>query len=144
MRAGFEEIKRERYAWESNELAGGYLAQMENFSTYFGLKLSHLVFSGAEQLSLTLQGKDTTIQEASMAAELMIQQQRSDTSFDLFYSKVVEDSNELTSPPSLPRHRCPPRRVDDSTATAHEFATPEDYFRKQYFEVLDLLINELK
>lgn len=24
------------------------------------------------------------------------------------------------------------------------FSTPEDYFRKQYFEVLDLLINELK
>ena len=144
--AALEEINietRDEYGMK----AGGYLAQMENFSTYFGLKLSHLVFSGAEQLSLTLQGKDTTIQEASMAAELMIQhlqQQRSDTSFDLFYSKVVEDSNELTSPPSLPRHRRPPRRVDDSTATAHEFATPEDYFRKQYFEVLDLLINELK
>ena len=38
----------------------------------------------------------------------------------------------------------PPRRVDDSTAIAHEFVTPEDYFRKQYFEVLDLLINKLK
>ena len=144
--AALEEINIETHD-EYGMKAGGYLAQMENFSTYFGLKLSHLVFSGAEQLSLTLQGKDTTIQEASMAAELMIQhlqQQRSDTSFDLFYSKVVEDSNELTSPPSLPRHRRPPRRVDDSTATAHEFATPEDYFRKQYFEVLDLLINELK
>ena len=56
-----------------------------------------------------------------MAAELIQHlQQRSYTSFDLFYSKVVEDSNELTSPPSLPRHRRPPRWVDDSTATAHE------------------------
>ena len=40
---------------------GGYLAQMGTFSTYFGLKLFHLVFCGAEQLSLTLKGKDTTI-----------------------------------------------------------------------------------
>ena len=89
--AALEEINIETHD-EYGMKAGGYLAQMDNFSTYFGLKLSHLVFSGAEQLSLTLKGKDTTIQEASMAAELMIQhlqQQHSDTSFDLFYSKVV-------------------------------------------------------
>ena len=121
--------------------AGGYLAQMENFSTYIGLKLSHLIFAGAEQLSLTLQGKDTTIQEATMAAELTIQhlqQHHCDSSFDLLYSQVVEEPKDLTSPPSLPRHRRPPRQVRDGTATAHEFATPEDYFRKQHFEVLDL------
>lgn len=67
--AALEEINAETHD-EYGMKAGGYLAQMENFTTYFGLKLSHLVFSGAEQLSLTLQGKDTTIQEASMAAEL--------------------------------------------------------------------------
>ena len=75
--------------------AGGYLAQLESFSTYFGPKLSHLVFSGAEQLLLTLQGKDMTIQEATMAAELTIQhlqRQRSDSSFDQFYSQLVEES----------------------------------------------------
>ena len=52
--------------------AGGYLAQMDKFSTFFGLKFAHLVFSGTEQLSLTLQGKDTTIQEAVNATELAI------------------------------------------------------------------------
>ena len=59
-----------------------------SFSTYFGLKLSHLVFSGAEQLSLTLQGKDITVQEATTAAELTIQylqRQRSDSTFDNFH-----------------------------------------------------------
>ena len=64
-----EEINTETHD-EYGLKAGGYLAQMESFSTYFGLKLSHLLFSGAEQLSLTLQGKDTTIQEA---AELTVQ-----------------------------------------------------------------------
>ena len=57
-----EEINTETHD-EYGVKAGGYLAQMENFSTYFGLMLSHLVFSGAEQLSLTLQGKDTTIRK---------------------------------------------------------------------------------
>ena len=73
---------------------------MDKFSTFFGLKLSHLIFSGTEQLSLTLQGKDTTIQEGSVAAELAIQyllRLRSDASFDQFYTKVAQDSKDLTS-----------------------------------------------
>ena len=144
--AALEEINVETHD-DYGIKAGGYLAQMDNFSTYFGLKLSHLVFSGAEQLSLTLQGKDTTIQEATMAAEVMIQylqRQRSDTCFTKFYAQVVEDSKDLTSPPVLPRSRRPPKRIDDSAASVHEYATPEDFYRRQYFEVLDLLINELR
>ena len=38
-----------------------YVAQMERFSTFFGLEFSHLIFSGTEQLSLSLQGKNTTV-----------------------------------------------------------------------------------
>jgi hypothetical protein len=76
---------------------GAYLAL---FSTSFGLKLSHLIFSGTEQLSVTLQGKDTTIQEGIMAEDLAIQyllRLRSDASFEQFFTKVVEDSKDLTS-----------------------------------------------
>lgn len=113
----------------------------------FGLKLSHLIFSGTEQLSLTLQDKDTTVQEGTMATELAIQylmRLRSDASFDQFYTKVVEDSEDLTSPPVLPRYRQPPRRPGTEGVIGHAFPNPESYFRKQYFEVLNLLTNELK
>ena len=48
--------------------------QLEKFSTFFGLKLSFMVFSATEQLSRALQGKDTTIQEAQSAAFLTIAQ----------------------------------------------------------------------
>ena len=44
----------------ANYEAGGILHAMEKFCTFFGLHLSHLVFSATEQLSLRLQGKDTT------------------------------------------------------------------------------------
>ena len=67
-----EEINKETHDVYGVKV-GGYL---DNFSTYFGLMLSHLVFSGAEQLSLMLQ--------ATMAAELAIQylqKQYSDSSF---------------------------------------------------------------
>ena len=80
---------------------------MEKFSTFFGLKLSHLVFSGTEQLSISLQGKDTTVQESINAAELAVkflERLRQESLFDEFYSGVVEASKELTSLPTLPRY----------------------------------------
>ena len=50
--------------------AGGFLASLEKFRTYFGLRLSFLLFAASEQLSLSLQGKDTSAQEAITAATL--------------------------------------------------------------------------
>ena len=74
---------------EYGRKAGGFLAQMEKFSTFFGLKLSHLIFSGTEQLSISLQGKDTTVQESINAAELAVkflERLRQESLFDEFYS----------------------------------------------------------
>ena len=51
--------------------AARFLAQMEKFGTFFELKLS-LGYSGSEQLSLTLLGKNATFPEATVAAELAI------------------------------------------------------------------------
>ena len=51
--------------------ASGLLARMEQFDTFFSLKLAYLVFYAAEQLSINLQAKDTTIQEAIKGAELL-------------------------------------------------------------------------
>ena len=93
-----------------------------------------------------MQGKDTTIQEAINATELAIQyltRLRSDMTFADFYSKVVEGSKDLTSEPTLPRYKRPPRRIDEGEAPV-QFSDAEMYFRQQYFETLDLLINELK
>ena len=45
---------------EYDRKAVGFHSLMGKFSTFFGLKLTHLVFSASEQLSITLQNKDTT------------------------------------------------------------------------------------
>ena len=66
----------------------GYLNSMQKFSTYYALKLSRLAFSATEQLSLTLQGKYTTMQEAVQASKLAVnflKRQRTDDAFDAFY-----------------------------------------------------------
>ena len=75
--------------------AGWFFAQMEKFSTFFGLKLSHVIFYGTEQLSITLQGKDTWVQESINAADMVVkflERLRVDSSFDEFYLWVVEAS----------------------------------------------------
>ena len=46
---------------EFGRTAGGYLAQIERFSTYLGLKMYNLLFDAGEQISIILQGKDTTL-----------------------------------------------------------------------------------
>ena len=51
--------------------ASGLHARMELFDAYFGLKLSQLVLSAAEQFSVNLQTQDITIQEATRGAELL-------------------------------------------------------------------------
>ena len=118
--------------------ATGFLNSMEKFSTYFGLKLSHIIFAAIKQLAITLQ-------EAVMAsslAEQFISRQRTDNAFDSFYSSVVINSKMVTAEPVLPRQRRPPKRINDGTSP-HTFSTPKDYFPKQYFEVLDIIASEL-
>ena len=48
--------------------ARGLLSQMESFELYFSLKLSYTVFAAAEQLSINLQAKDTTVGEGLFAS----------------------------------------------------------------------------
>lgn len=76
----------ERISLESHDdygrRANGVLTQLG-----FGLKLSHLIFGGTEQVSIALQAKDTSVQEALSAArmaKLFITRQREDCAFERF------------------------------------------------------------
>lgn len=71
-----------------------------------------------------------------------MKRQRKDEAFQLFYSGVIKASTDLSESPVLPRQRNLPSRYNDG-APNHQFQSPEEFFRKQYFEVLDLLISEL-
>ena len=121
---------------EGSTKAAGLLPLMEKFSTYFNLKLSYLAFVATEQLAITLQGKDVNAQvtiSAVNATKSFLQRQRSTESFNTFYqSAVVESqSQKLTSEPLLSRQ-------------SSQYQSVEAYFRQQYFEVLDILNNELE
>ena len=125
--------------------AGGVLSLLQRFETFFGLNLSHLIFSATEQTSRALQAQDTSVQEALSAVNLaavFIKRQRKDSAYQLFYSSVVLKAKNYTDDPVLPRYRRPPRCLDDGSAP-HSFASPEDYYRTKYFEALDFVENEI-
>ena len=99
-----EEINRTSHD-EYGAKVGRILAQLHTFDTYFGFKLSHLVFSATEQLSCFLQTKNVSLQEAlrqAAAAVRFFERNRSDEAFCYYYKQVVED---FTEPPTLPRIR---------------------------------------
>ena len=122
---------RDEYALK----AGGFLAAMEKFSTFFGLHLSYLIFSSTEQLSIALQGKDTTLQEAVSASSMAIRHLhslRNDKDFECFYTRINNSSENLTAEPAVPRHK------------SCTFDSPKNYFRQQYYEAVDLISAELQ
>ena len=122
--------------------AAGILASLEKFSTLFGLKLGYILFAAAEQVSKSLQAKDTTLQEALSSVNLaasFYRRQRTVEAFDRFYDDVVAMAEDLNiGEPVLPRQRRPPARID-SGSEPHRFSSPREYYRRLYYEACDLL-----
>lgn len=119
---------------------------MEKFSTFFGLKLSQFLFSAAEELSRTIQSKNvsaTQAKEACSVTRSFYQQHRNEESFQLFYEQVLAESDGKTEKPKLPRYRKLPKKLDDG-APPHKFSTPEEYYRYEYFAVIELIDGELE
>lgn len=124
----------------------GLLIRMESFDLFFGLHLSFRVFSAAEQLSVNLQGKDTTVAEGSKGATALqnyYKSLRNEESFDTFFDKILQSSRNITEEPVLPRYRKRPRNVDEGSHP-HRFSSPKDLYRQAYYEVLDLAVGELQ
>ena len=120
-------IGRDEYAMK----AGGLSKKLQVFSVLFGMKLSMVIFARTEQLSRTLQGKDTTVQEARNAAlvtKAYLRRQRTDVAFEHFYRDVITASEGIMDEPVLPRHRKLPARCDDGARFFHP-STPEDLYR---------------
>ena len=81
---------------------------MESFETFFSLKLAYRVFSAAEQFSINLRAKYTTVSEDTRGANLLRSHYvslRWYTAFIDFYKNVLDSSEGLTEDPLLPRCR---------------------------------------
>ena len=82
----------------------GLLTKMESFETFFSLKLAYRVFSAAEQFSINLQAKDTTVSEGTRGADLLRSYYvslRSYTAYTDFYKDVLDSLGGLNDKPVL-------------------------------------------
>ena len=97
---------------------------MEQFNTYFGLKLAYQIFASTEQFSINLQEVDVTVQEVLSGAALLVfhlKSLRTETMYNCFYDHTVEESGSLTEEPKLPRICKAPRRIDHGSSP-HTYA----------------------
>ena len=72
---------------------------------------------------------------------------RSDQNFILFYEKVKKFAHDHdVNEPSLPRKRKPRMTIENyfSTTESDHPYTPEDEYRRKYFEAIDLVVSCIK
>ena len=134
-------IANEKYN-ETGSKAAGLIILMEKFASYFGLKLSYLVFSITEQLSSIFQNCHLNAQEAIAAAKTTqsyVISLLSDKEFNQFYLSTVKEAKDITI---LPRQRRLLQRYDDGSIS-YNYTSPQEYYQRLYFEIPDLLVNDL-
>ena len=125
----------------------GLLNRMEQFDTFFGLKLAHQIFAPAEQCSTNIQAVNVTVQEAMKAANVLTSHMgsiRNESTFNRFYDHVIHESQSLTADPELPRSRKLPRRLDHGSSEHHQHLSPRDMYRQAYYEAIDTVSEEVK
>ncbi|KAK7508501.1 hypothetical protein BaRGS_00000067, partial [Batillaria attramentaria] len=106
-------------------------------SAMYSLLQNYIV---TENLSCSIQSKQTTCEGATKAAELCLKNlnnQRLDEAFSRFFEEARKkaDANQVDEP-CLPRGKRPPKRIDDG-ASPYRSPDVESYYRQQYFEVID-------
>ena len=113
-----------------------------------GFYPQHARLKHTDNLSKTLQSPKLTAADAHSVAELTcdtLEQIRNEESFGLFWEKLllVQEKHDV-SLPTLPRKRIAPERLREGSGEAFIHDDPKQYYRAQYFEALDLVLNFVK
>ena len=105
------------------------------------------VFHVVNILSVYLQEKTITYSRARTCTKSILAtltEYRSDEKFASLWKVATEKQTQLDlEPPTLPRHRRIPRRIDDGIADNEQYSSIEAYFRRSYY-MLDILITEIQ
>lgn len=127
----------------------GYVRKMNGFGSMFYLIVSIEIFCPCEQLARALQNPRITATGAKQAARLLINRLetlRSDKEFHRLFDEAFVAADELNlDHPIEPKSRKPPQHREQIENPAFPAKlSAKDLFRKDYFEILDLLSNKLK
>ncbi|CAK1596196.1 unnamed protein product [Parnassius mnemosyne] len=125
--------------------AKGFSKHLQTFETYFLLTTMINIFEAIELLNTQLQKSQLCLNESNKLVEIStknLETQR-DQKFEVIWKEANKGIAKFNvEEPSVRRERKTPRRFD-SSSEAHIFDTPEDNYRKIYFEVYDKVLMSL-
>ncbi|XP_076347747.1 zinc finger MYM-type protein 1-like [Tachypleus tridentatus] len=125
----------------------GIISQMEKFEYFFALHLGVAMNSLTDNLSKTLQKTCLSAAQGQQNAKLVagvLVKMSIDGNFDKIYEEVHRKAMELNiSEPQMPRQKREPKRFEVGTGEPSFPSSPKEFYRRQYFEVLDLAINAI-
>ena len=123
----------------------GGAAQMSKFEFLFGIELGRKVLNMVDNLSRVLQAKTITANQGQHLVSRTLealQSIRKDESFELFWDYLQRKSSKVdVSPPLLPKV---PKKFEVGNSTPEYPTTVQDYFKRTYFETLDLVIESIR
>jgi Domain of unknown function (DUF4371)/hAT family C-terminal dimerisation region len=127
--------------------ASGLLESFTKFDTFIKLELLRILFTIVEDSNTALQGAQLNFREAESiinSLKSVIQMARTDERFETFWKSAITGSEGLQlDEPILPRRRRVPTKFDGSGQ--HHFpSTPEEHYRRLYFETIDSLVIGLQ
>ena len=111
---------------------------------------SHIIGVTASFLALCLQSLHSYLsaaegQDVSKITIATLQSLRCESNFDLFWQKIDLALNEEVdvNEPELPRRRRIPQRFEVGSGEPSFGETPKQFYRRFYYESLDLVINSI-
>ena len=128
----------------------GISSYSKTFSYCFGLHPAATILNNSDNLSKTLQATQLSAVDTQRIARntlSTLESVRSDQNFNLFYEKVKKFAHDHdVDEPSLPRKRKTRMTIENyfSTTESDHPETPEDEYRRKYFEAIDLLVSCIK
>jgi len=114
---------------------------------FCSLRVALLVFELVDHCNTSLQSKSLTLAAAKSVATTAVSALNSircESKFASIFGEVIKDASELDiEEPQLPRMRHVSRRID-SNSEAAEFTSPDLYYRKHYFELVDCTVSAVE
>lgn len=130
---------------EAGAKANGFLKIMQKFESIFLLRTLIVIFERVEQVNAQLQSKSLWYREVrclidTLIASLSAQRQNG---FQVLWTEVSAKVKELdVDEPVLPRPKKVPRRLDEGSVS-YNFNSAEEFYRPQFFQILDQAISSL-
>ena len=128
----------------------GISSYSKTFSYCFGIHLTTTILNNNDNLYKTLQATQLSSIDAQRITRNTVstlESIRSDQNFNLFYEKVKKFAHDHdVDEPSLPGKRKPRMTTEHyfNTTESDQPETPEDEYRRKYFEAIDLVDSCIK